>query len=304
MCFFADDAGDGDGADGAGGGGAAGEDTGKFDVDLNLDNTGGAGDGGADSIFEIPETYKEKDWAKGIKSADDLWKMTDNSQSLIGKKTLGVPTEASTPEEIAAFNTAFGVPETADAYEIKEDENLIRLSGGSTELSNEVTKEFKTLLHKAGASTKQAEILREGYSGIIGKIMEKTNAEQVAQNTNFDEIAVKTFGDKKDETLDLARGLIKEHAPEGFDDYLATLPNESLIVMAGVLKSIQEKYIDEDDLPRGNSTTGLSEGALRAKIQEIISSKDFQNPLSPNNDTAKKEWMRLSAQLDSIRQKK
>ena len=304
MCFFADDDGDGGGGGGAGDGLDAGG-NGTFNVDINLDNSGGDGEGAGDSLvgFEIPETYKEKEWAKGIKTQEDLWKMTDNAQVLVGKKTLGVPTETSTPEEVAAFNKAFGVPDTSDIYEFGESENFKEVFGEASR-DEEVVKDVKEVFHKAGLSTKQAAEVQKGYDGILSKIVEKKKAEAAELNANFDTLVDKEFGDKKDAILDTAKGLINAHAPEGFADYIKALPNESLIVMAGVLKNIQEKYIDEDELPSGGSRTGQSADNIRKQIQKVVASTEFQNPMNAGHDAAKREWMNLSSQLDSIRNKK
>lgn len=270
----------------------------RLSVNLHLANGGGTPTDGAGAEFVVPDMYTEKEWVKGIKSVDDLWKMNDNAQSLLGKKTLGVPTDTSTPDEVMAFNKAFGVPETADEYDFKDDGTLKRVYGES---SDDVAKEFKNLLHKAKASTKQAKILQEGYGQIVANVVEKMQSNAVAIDTDFELLADKTFGNKKAKVLDTAKTLLAENAPEGFTEYLGTLSNESLIVMAGVLNNIQTKYIDEDKIPIGQSAVGQSEDTIRLALQKVIASPEFQNQLNPSHDMAKREWLRLSAQLGAIR---
>ena len=48
----------------------------------------------------IPEEYREKGWTKNINSIDDLYKAYDNAQGLIGKKTIGIPSDDASPEEL------------------------------------------------------------------------------------------------------------------------------------------------------------------------------------------------------------
>lgn len=55
------------------------------------------------------------------KSVEDLAKGHANAQALIGRKGIFLPTEKSTPEEVAEFRKAIGVPDSPDGYHIKPD---------------------------------------------------------------------------------------------------------------------------------------------------------------------------------------
>lgn len=58
--------------------------------------------------------------SKGIKSLDDLTKSyREAEKALRASGKITVPGADAKPEEVAAFRTAIGVPETADAYEVK-----------------------------------------------------------------------------------------------------------------------------------------------------------------------------------------
>jgi hypothetical protein len=65
----------------------------------------------ASNDFSIPESYQDRGWAKDIKSQEDLWKLTDNAQSLIGKRPAGIPTADAPQEEWDKFYQALGRPE-------------------------------------------------------------------------------------------------------------------------------------------------------------------------------------------------
>ena len=311
MCRFADLDGDDDG--GGAGGGMDDSGNGSFDINLDLnqgdgDEDGGddsdKGDGDSSSLFEIPEAYKEKEYAKGLKSNDDVWKMLDGAQKKIGEKTIvaGIPGEEATEEEIKEFNKLWGVPEKADDYKIEPDEAITAMYG---EADKAVMGQFKELLHKAGANEKQAAILKEGYSGIVNGILDGFKSKQEEADKQFDALVEKTFGDKQDEVLETAKKLISAHAPEGFTEQIGKLPSESLVIMAGVLENIREKYIDEDELgPKGGGNSGMSEASAQAEIQKVIGSEAFRNPLHAEHDSAKAEFNRLSGVLDGIRRGK
>jgi len=308
MCFHTD--GDDDGAGGgAGGAGDDGNQRMELDVNFGSQDDGddgdagddGKGDGDSSSLFEIPEAYKEKTYAKELKTQEDVWKMLDNAQSLVGKK-IGVPTDTSSPDEIAVFNKAFGVPEKAEEYTIEPSEEITKMYG---EADKEVMTEFKQVLHKAGANAKQAEILKEGYSNIIGNIVKKAEAQKAESDKAFDELVTSTFGDKQEEILAGAKALIVEHAPEGFREKMGDLSPESLVILAGVLKNIQEKYIDEDDLNLGGGGgSAISEATAQTEIQKVIGSDAFRNPMHAGHAVAKSEFHRLSGVLDAIRRGK
>lgn len=55
------------------------------------------------------------------KSVEELAKGHANAQALIGRKGIFLPTEKSTPEEVAEFRKAIGVPDSPDGYHIKPD---------------------------------------------------------------------------------------------------------------------------------------------------------------------------------------
>lgn len=279
---------------------------GKEEIDINF---GGNEDEGDDnnketSEFVIPDEYKDKEYTKGLKSNDDVWKMLDNAQKKIGEKTIvaGIPGENATEEEIKNFNKLWGVPEKAEDYKIEADEAMTAMYG---EEDKAVLGQFKELLHKAGANEKQAAILKEGYNKIITGILDSKKAEIAAADKQFDELVTKTFGDRQDKVLDNAKKLINEFAPEGFKDRMHTIPSEQLVVLAGVLDGIREKYIEEDQLSGGSgASSGMSLDTAKAEIHKVIGSEAFRNPMHAGHDAAKQEFVRLSEILDSLQQRR
>jgi len=81
------------------------------------------------------------------KSVEELAKGHANAQALIGRKGVFIPTEKSTPQEVADFRKAVGVPETAEAYQIKPD----TLPEGMV-WNDELAKPFLAVAHKHNVS--------------------------------------------------------------------------------------------------------------------------------------------------------
>ena len=70
------------------------------------------------------------------------------------KDYIKIPTDKSTPEEIAAYRKAQGVPDAADKYELKAE----KLPEGVT-LDETTIKGFKQAAHEMGLTPKQAQAL-------------------------------------------------------------------------------------------------------------------------------------------------
>lgn len=91
----------------------------------------------------LPEDAKEyKDTLAKYKSVPDMAKALANANQLIGKK-LGIPNEKSSPEEVAAFRKAAGIPDTLEDYKFAPD----ALPEGM-EWSEEFSKPFAEIAHR------------------------------------------------------------------------------------------------------------------------------------------------------------
>jgi len=82
-----------------------------------------------------------------FKNVDELAKEHANAQKLIGRKGLFLPTDKSTPQEVADFRKAVGVPETIEGYQIKPD----KLPEGM-QWSDDLAKPFLAVAHKHNVS--------------------------------------------------------------------------------------------------------------------------------------------------------
>ncbi len=249
-----------------------------------------AGEPKAGNDFTVPTEYAEKPYTKDIKSNEDLWKKLDGSQSLLGKpKEGGVPDETADDAAWDAFYKSAGRPEAAADYKFNRDgldQEFVK-NFANDDLDN-ATKE---IFLKAGLSQKQADILQPEFE----KMMQDINAEEVGKvaqaDTDFDKLAADTFGDKEGQVMADTKQLIADNTPDGFKDHIENLPNESLIVMAGVLNNIKNKYISEDVLDPNHKNASGAEGeaGLREEARALMRSEDYRNTFSKNHDKVKKE---------------
>lgn len=127
-------AGDLTGGAGAGAGAGAGEGAGETGGGDGGAGGAGGGDGGADPDWYANlsadtgegEASSNRDWikAQGVKDLDGLTKIArDNQRALRESGRIKVPGAEAKPEELTAFRTAIGVPESVAGYTVAPIEN-------------------------------------------------------------------------------------------------------------------------------------------------------------------------------------
>ncbi len=253
---------------------------------------GGAG-GESDFDFSsiIPEGFGEKDWVKDLAKSEDprttLFQMLEDQRTTIAKRPGGIPEDTATEEEWATFDKSMGVPEDAAEYKFAVVEGQ--------EVNEEYQKGLGEVLQKAGISKRQFEKLEPAFNELVSKFAPDPAAAAEKLETDFDKLALDTFGAEKDKVLTEATLLIGKHIPESMKPLLKDLPNESLIIMTGVLNSIRKEYISGDSLPNGGdgAATGETEGDKRAQGQKLMASKAFNDPFDPEHDRVVEQVGRL-----------
>lgn len=274
--------GGGQGGAGGQGGGAAGGQGGA-----GGGGQGGAGGGAPDFASLIPADYRDKPWVKETKDLGALFKRTDDLLTEIGKRPAGIPADNAKPEEIAAFNKAFGVPDKPEAYQLPE------VPAGLPK-NEKYIEGMRKVFIKAGVNARQAKILAEGNNELVGALMKEMGQADEAQDADFDKLAGETFGQRKDEALKGANILISKFVPEKMKAHVANLSNENLIVLAGVLDAVRKEYISEDRFPTGGGApVGMTDEQKRAKGQELMASPAYGDPYHKDHEAVVAEVRRL-----------
>jgi hypothetical protein len=235
----------------------------------------------ASPSFAVPEPYQSKDWAKGIKSADDLWKLTDNAQSLIGKRPAGIPAADAPDAEWNKFYDALGRPESPDKYQFSDIEGIpegLDLGG--------IKQKAAQILHEAGIPQKQADKVFQKFIAAeleaAGKTKESWEAKQKELDAEFDKLAKDTFGDKYDSAAKAAQDLIVKYVPEGIRgayEEVSQNPKALTAVIAALngahqeIAEIKRKYGAEDKLNSGTQTASASIDDVRKELAQLRTSQ-------------------------------
>jgi hypothetical protein len=222
---------------------------------VNPDGT--FGDKWLDALPEDVADYKTS--VKNFKSVPDLVKALGNANALIGKK-LGVPSEQSTPEEVAAFRKAMGVPESLEEYKFAPD----ALPEGMT-WSDEMAKPYAEIAYKHSIPPSAMKELVAQHAKTEMFKLEAIQATYEKQRTEAVQALQKEWGGEFTKNIGLAKQAAKlagvDANSHGFSD-----PE----VVRGFVR--MAAMMSEDKVGRSMGSADFMTGSARAK--DIMSNPD------------------------------
>lgn len=200
--------------------------------------------------FQVPEAFKDKPWVEKVKSVDDVFKMYDDVQPLIGKKRIVPDPATSTPEEVAEYYQSLR-PQESSAYELPDTPDKEAL---------------QKLLHESYISPWQAKILAEKHVE-----MSKEYAEQARSEEGYMAIMKERFGDQYEKKVSDISKTLKTLLPEDKMESLKALPNEELSYVYDIVNEVLERYgANESSVAASNAENNLaSPESLEAQKNEI-----------------------------------
>ncbi len=255
-------------------------------------------DAEGNEIDITPVAHREKDWAKNINSADDLFTQFENAQALVGR-SVQLPGETATGEDWNAVFNKLGRPESVDGYEINAPAD-------SDEATKQQVNGLKELFHKQGVTKKQATSLIEGFQSMSKAQQDALLAAQATKDSEFEKLVNSIFGDKADEAKKVSRNLLDKFAPDALKDKLKDMSETQMTAVAAVLKGITDKYISQDDLrDLGGMTasSGKSIDSLKKEAREIMASEAYTNQMHVDHASAVAKSGELYKQVVALQKK-
>lgn len=213
---------------------------------------------------EKPEWLEAKFWTDKGPNVEALAKSYEVAQRALGRKAQAVvpPNEKSTPEEIAEYRKALGVPDSPEGYKLKPEQ----LPEGVTWDEN-VAKRAAELAHKHNIpAAAMSELMK--FDMERAALMNQAAASMIEQQLESGRAELqKVWGDKMPDKVDLAKRAVitveENPASHGFVDPA---------VVRTIVK-LAEKLSD-DRLVAGDQT-GVS--STRARARDIMTNQ--ANPL-------------------------
>lgn len=289
--------GGGDGGQGGGGnGGAAGAEGGQ-----------GGGDGGnvADPDWYGSlsaetgegETASNRDWikSKGFKDLDGLAKAYRSAEkALHDSGRVKVPGEGASAEEIAAYRSATGVPETAEGYEI----TLPETSGG-LELDTGTISKLAAIAHEAG-------LPKAGFEKVANAYVAQQVEEHIAEVKRQDDLTqqvLKEWGADKDAKLAdcqaAMRGLGLDRSKVA-QLQAAWGSDEALKFLAKIGGGIAEDTL----ITGGSGRFGVSASEAQAEINRMKSDQSIMDKIMVPGTPERQRWDRLNDVIDAEAKKR
>ena len=251
--------------------------------------------------FAVPQEYADRGWTKDVKSPDDLWKLTDNAQSLIGKRPAGIPTADAPQDEWDKFYQAAGRPDDSAGYEFAPIENLPEgadFSGYQEQAGG--------IFHEAGLTQKQADIVWKKY---IALELGTSQEQQTQLDAQFDEITQKHFGDTFEQdqkiAMDMAAKVVPEELRAGFES-LGNNPQALAAIVAlakgaqAEIDAVKQKYGAEGKLTSGEQTAGNSVGDVRKELAQLRTSEAARSFDHPNHAATLEKINALSSEVQRM----
>lgn len=259
------------------------------------DVTNPAGSGGKTAAFDwhsqatdlmrgSPDTFKAfSNDAVGLQA---MMKGYAESQKLIGQKGLVKLPDNATDDQKKAFNAdlrkLMGVPDTADGYKFQDEVD-------GQKADKQLRQSFAKVAHEAGLSPSQVEAL-DKWTYQYQKVA------QEATNKAFGEAATKRFGDKAQTVMEVAKTLIADNIDPSFKDLVPSLDNNSLLIMADVMLTMNKK-LGGEDVPGGGdalSTGGKTPEEIRREKLTLMQSEAYRNPMDPQHQAVNKRVIELN----------
>lgn len=151
----------------------------------------------------LPDELKTNEFVKTftkpgdfVKSALDIKAEADGLKSKLAN-AIFKPGDGSNEEEVKAFRTALGVPDTPDGYEFPEVEGV--------QHDEQMVSLFSNLFHKAGVGKEAAAVISEGWDNFV-KEAQAAQLQKRTQETQEAETKLKSeWGNSYDANIELTR---------------------------------------------------------------------------------------------------
>ena len=219
--------------------------------------------------------YHDNENITGYNSADDFAKSHLNMVSQLGS-SVSIPGEGASDEDMAAFYTKLGRPETFGEY------SFTGVDGADPDAT--LVETFAPAFHKAGLNQTQTNAINEVWNEYATAQNAKLHADIEASKNDLSKDLGKPFESLQEEATNTLKQL-------GGEDFIDLLENNPPLVR--LINNIKGQF-SEDSLPEQNPQSSMSMDDARKEYNEILADLSKRdNPMDP-------EYQRLNDRLKVV----
>lgn len=282
----------------AGGAAAASGEQNSASASVPITNAPADDKGAPDFKTQLGDFAKEPMF-EGISDVQQLAKNFAETKRLVGQK-LGIPADDATPEAKSAFYKALGVPDAPEGYALKAPDNLPE--NIKALYDGEMLTGFQKKAKELNLTPAQAKGLQEWNDGLMAETLKGLQDNISKSDTEFDALATKLFGDKKDDAMKNASAILLKHVPaELRADLEKSVPNSVLLAMASALSGELKDLTGEDKIisrDAGTSSSSANATQLRQEARELQKDPAYSSPFA----RGKEEHERLVTKVKGLYQ--
>ena len=241
------------------------------------------------------ENAEVKTWtqAKGFKDASAVAESAYNLEKLIGHdkagRTLVIPKDDASPEELKAFHAKLGVPDSPDGYQLPVPEGA----------DPAFAKTAAQWMHEAGVPPKQAAALAEKWNAFAADQQKQQNDKLISNSDKAFSDTTARWGKDADANLELGKRFVSQLMPAEIQmDDGTKVPRQQFLervfnttgATAAMLELFAKagKGMGEHAMHQGGTPAGgvMSPQAAQAKITALKGDSAWLNSYL-NGDKAK-----------------
>lgn len=240
----------------------------------------------------LPEHLKNENFFSRFDSVEKALESSLNAHKLVGKRIADIPPEQLkemfTPEELAQYNAAKGIPESPEGYVIEGlPEHIEQMPQVQTAI-----KDFQGLAHKLGMDAGVAKELVKFEYALHQKAVEDINATNLATLSN-------TYGRELDVADKITTKAAEALGGKEFTDYLAKTGLAANPMIFNALYKVG-KMMEGDTIPIGGDAKPLTTNTKESISQEIKSlyaDPVFYKKFTQNDTEARQRMSELYQRL-------
>lgn len=239
------------------------------------------------------ETASLQDWVKatGVKDAATLAKIArDNQRALRESGRIKVPGEGATPQEVAEYRAAIGVPDAPTGYQLPEFKGA---DGNPIPVNTALTERVFAKAHELGVPKAIGEQLVAGE--IAAQIKEYDAAVKQLQADAQKHIA--SWGAEKDQGLAQVNAALKELGFSRDDvEHMRAMPG-GVGKFLDAMRKVGSNFTEDTLIKGDRQTFGMTAEQAQAEINAMKADRAIADKVRVPGSPERQKWDRLNAVL-------